>query len=354
MNESTFPPSISSRNTSETSTSSLETNNSSFPTVIRTPDNLAAIIFCLSIAVIGVIGNVLVIGIKTWKYKSSTHQVFIIGLAITDILVCGLVMPINSVEMLMKYSFYTTIIGRVIRTMDHMLVYISVLIVTEMSIDQYRKICYPTKSQMTPKIAAIIISMTILVAFGLAIPVTFVRRVNIDRDFINEGYFDCKINDEENPLNVAYDVVLLIIYVATNFIIIGIYVIIGKTVFNQIDFRINLAGKTFKKSFVVNRGRRKVLEASSRKIVKITFLISLVFLISYLPILVLYIHENINGWYLISPCSLYNPAMAVIERFYGFNHMANPFIYGFFDKNFRNEISMLVTKIFTCKKSNLK
>ncbi|VDI30647.1 Hypothetical predicted protein [Mytilus galloprovincialis] len=353
MNESTFSQPIC-KNISETSTSFLETTNSSFHKVNRTPDNVVAIIFCLSIAVIGVIGNVLVIGIKTWKYKSSTHQVFIIGLAITDVLVCGLVMPINSVEMLMEYSFYTTIIGRVIRTMDHMLVFMSIVIVSEMSIDQYRKICYPTKRQMTPNIAALIIKMTVPVALVFAIPVTFVRRVNIDKDFVNEGFFDCKINDEENPINIAYDVVLSIIYVAANFIIIGIYVKIGKTVFNQINFRINLAGKTFNKSIIVSKRRRNVLEASSRRIVKITFVISLVFLISHLPILVLYIHENINGSYLISPCSLYNPVIAVIERFYGFNHMANPFIYGFFDKKFRREISIMVTKICPCKKSNSK
>jgi len=63
-----------------------------------------------------------------------------------------------------------------------------------------------------------------------------------------------------------------------------------------------------------------------------------VFVLSYSPILVLSISEALLRRCYIYPQSDGEFILQIVERFYIFNHVANPFIYCFLDVNFRQMI----------------
>ncbi|VDI06560.1 Hypothetical predicted protein [Mytilus galloprovincialis] len=87
----------------------------------------------------------------------------------------------------------------------------------------------------------------------------------------------------------------------------------------------------------------------SNKMTKISFAVSIVFILSYLP---LYINELISK--IINESEL-KPiefsVLKIVERSYILNHVANPFIYAFFDKRFRIKlIQVLKSCCVICKK----
>ena len=78
----------------------------------------------------------------------------------------------------------------------------------------------------------------------------------------------------------------------------------------------------------------------SSKITKIAVTVSAVFALSYIPLFVLKLlvgvinQENLN--------SAEFAVLKIMERSYVVNHVANPFIYAFYDHRFRSELKMLI------------
>jgi hypothetical protein len=77
-------------------------------------------------------------------------------------------------------------------------------------------------------------------------------------------------------------------------------------------------------------------ETNVRKsVTKIAFLVSFVFIISYVPHLVLNIGSSIKGYYLFPPSAVASAVLPILSRSYFLSNVLNPVIYCFCDARFR-------------------
>ena len=79
----------------------------------------------------------------------------------------------------------------------------------------------------------------------------------------------------------------------------------------------------------------------SSKITKIAITVSAVFAFSYVPLFVIKLLTSIINQEELTSAQF--AVLKIVERSYVINHVANPFIYAFFDSRFRREFK----KIFT-------
>lgn len=91
-------------------------------------------------------------------------------------------------------------------------------------------------------------------------------------------------------------------------------------------------GRSFKTKTTVTIADRK----RTAKITRITFTISLVFILSYLPHLVLSLMTAVKGGFVAKPGPIVSAVLPIVTRSIFINNVANPLIYGFLDPKFRN------------------
>ena len=120
-----------------------------------------------------------------------------------------------------------------------------------------------------------------------------------------------------------------------------------KDMTRNMGFRIAGAlGRKFSKVFDKNIDRKAARsQANARKSVLIMFLVSLAFIISYLPYLILRLLAGINSHFVTSMTDTERIICRSFLRSYWLNCAINPFIYCACAQQFRNEYKLLWRKI---------
>ncbi|XP_030745452.1 LOW QUALITY PROTEIN: neuropeptide F receptor-like, partial [Sitophilus oryzae] len=130
--------------------------------------------------VLGALGNTLVIISVVRKASMRTpRNMFIFNLAVADLLLCTVTMPLTLMEILTKYFplgnylFVCKLIGILQATST----YVSTLSITAIALDRYQVIVYPTIESLQIFGAASILSAIWLIAMLLASPLFFIRHL---------------------------------------------------------------------------------------------------------------------------------------------------------------------------------
>ncbi|XP_030754183.1 neuropeptide F receptor [Sitophilus oryzae] len=130
--------------------------------------------------VLGALGNTLVIISVVRKALMRTpRNMFIFNLAVADLLLCTVTMPLTLMEILTKYFplgnylFVCKLIGILQATST----YVSTLSITAIALDRYQVIVYPTIESLQIFGAASILSAIWLIAMLLASPLFFIRHL---------------------------------------------------------------------------------------------------------------------------------------------------------------------------------
>ena len=95
---------------------------------------------------------------------------------------------------------------------------------------------------------------------------------------------------------------------------------------------------------------RKNNKKHTRKITIILLSITIVFIVSYLPFIVITILDSVSDDYWFEMSNNTELFHNFLLRLYLVNNMANPIIYGFWDKKFRNECVKLIKSLFCFNK----
>ena len=138
---------------------------------------MPAVIYVGTLMVIGVLGNPLVIYFYSRKVKATPSHIFIVTLAIFDILTCLISMPLEIVDVLHFYIFESAVACKVLRFCNYFFSIASGSILIVIAVDRYRKVCKPMNSQLSmgwSRVAiGIAISFSILSATPSAILITW-------------------------------------------------------------------------------------------------------------------------------------------------------------------------------------
>ena len=351
-------------------------------------------VFVIIMMVLGIVGNVLVIYVYRKCFRKTSSNYFIVSMAIFDLLACVIGMPTELYDLRNSYTFYSSIACKIFRYTSSVSVYGSVIILIEIAVDRYFKICHPLMIIEIVKIkivcvaagvVAVLISIPAFVLFGISKSPT--------PDPLIHGH-DCSIEEQYRKGTFAkiYYYLLGIVFVITLVLLASLYfriwieirrrkhLVIGDQINNtpkveDIPMTNPNEEKKNRKSRMkylpsvsdddtsdTARASRVVLfrprltsiaEAVVTRIrvsrtTVILFTVTVAFLISYLPSIVIMICRSAIKD-LENKQSLAEQILSkLFSKFYFINNCINPVIYSFLNLTFRKRCLNTLKQLLKC------
>ena len=354
--------------------------------------------FLAVIGFFGIPGNAFVIYAFRYSCRRSNSHLFFVWLAMIDLFNCSIILPFEFVNVVNQYTYDNAWLCKMTISLTIWPTLTSGLTLTVISIDRYRKVCRPLKWQFSNRTARLLCLATFIVALLFSWPALILFGLHrFDIVTHNMTGTDCAITDEyESTLYVRiYNGFLWILFVSTFSIIILLYIIIGRQIFKQMS-KIKRLTRT-QSELLRARGNRsnpdlisedttsmsvsyspkekniyksvdrslssisqsKVStayeesierrishgQAKARKSALIMFLISLAFVVSYLPYLILRLKESMAHHFVLSMTDIERALYKTFLRTYWFNCAINPFIYCACAPQFRSQLKDVLNRI---------
>lgn len=369
--------------------------------------HIPAIIFLVILMTVGVVGNVLVLYIYKMKYKPAPYRNVILWLASLDMISCSVGVPLMITSMVYPYMFPSEDACKTLRFLHIFLVASSAFIVIALAIERHWAICYPFSLLISTKNITMMCFVSFALGAILAVPAIFVYgAADVDTGVNNITGTECFIDpDYKGSKFTMYYFIGQITVAVVSMVIMGIlYIRIGIEISTRLKF---VRENTFSKRQMSNndqkdtdsldsdmsstremtsrptrettprstretiprttRGttsrptRRKRSRLSSKsstsskkpshKLKQMTymaFLVTLVFILAFIPHLVLIVTVAINPEFVkgmsVAGIVFYNIGLRSLT----INNMANPIIYAFCDDKFRYNCSTLCISILKC------
>ncbi|CAL4157312.1 unnamed protein product [Meganyctiphanes norvegica] len=291
--------------------------------------------------VMGAAGNSLVVVAVIRKPAMRTaRNVFIINLAISDLLLCLVTMPLTLVELFSQYWPLgdTTFICKLVGTLQATCVFVSTISITAIALDRYQVIVYPTEASLKTVGALATLLGIWAVAIILSLP-NFIWRTlehhpislpDLDIESVNFCY-------EEWPTENGRGYYSL-------------FVILFQYCLPIVTVSIAYARICHKLKGRMKMKRTKQANTEDKRMKKTNTLlisIALIFCLSWLPI---NIYNVVVDFY--NPFGENTESMLIgfaICHMMGMSSAcSNPFLYGWLNDNFRKEFLEIFTILFPC------
>nr|XP_034958973.1 neuropeptide FF receptor 2 [Zootoca vivipara] len=317
------------------SSCNMETNISYVGFYLHQP--LVAAVFIISyllIFLLCMIGNgVVCFIVLRSKHMRTVTNLFILNLAVSDLLVGIFCMPTTLVDNIISGWPFGNIACKMNGMVQGISVSASVFTLVAIAVDRFRSIVYPFKQKLTIWTAVVIIVVIWVLAIAIMCPSAVMLKVEESRHFrVMLGYgnrtspiYWCREDWPNQDMRKIYTTVLFAnIYLAPLSLIVIMYARIGITLFNT---SLPASGKKGQERHSVCRKKLKVI--------KMLIIVALLFILSWLPLWTLAMlsdYADLNEEQL-QVINIYVYPFAHWLAF--FNSSVNPIIYGFFNENFR-------------------
>ncbi|XP_052092306.1 neuropeptide S receptor-like [Mytilus californianus] len=363
---------------------------------------IGGIIFVTIIMIIGVIGNLHVLFVYTFRMKPSNHRIFILSLAVLDMITCIIGMPFIIVDLRNPLTFTMKSACKVLRFVNYFICISSALILTIIAIDRYRKICVPLGKQISRQKAKILIVVCIGISLVLSWPAPVLYgHSSVNTTNPNITGIRCYTDDKfkNSKYQSYFNAVLIMLVFGFLAVLVVIYCRIGRVVSKHNTFKSsvpkatssdiskgkitvstdlsseNKASKHSKEGKMMNNincinnkgitvpctdsvmsanleqnhtkkkqhGKSKFNRA--KRTTFMFFLITSFFFISYTPHLILKILAFVKTGFVTNMSFTGQVFYNTFVWCFFINNMANCFIYGFCDVRFRTEVKNLYNTI---------
>jgi hypothetical protein len=225
-------------------------------------------IVCMSIiSLVGIIANIVIIR-KLMQRKRKSSEYFILNLAMTDLVVCSLCIPLDIYDQLHSTWQYGAFLCKIIWPFQTLFTLVSILNLTAMAIERYRAIMFPFKPRLTH--SDLLKAIACVWFLGACVIAPYMYYLNFDGEQCDESW--------PHKTSAAYYTLSLLVidYCIPLTIITFCYGRAGyKLYLNTKEFEAVNAG-------ISNHAQRTRLERNTR-IIKIFSFAVLVFLICMLP-----------------------------------------------------------------------
>ncbi|XP_071548338.1 neuropeptide F receptor-like [Panulirus ornatus] len=303
----------------------------------------ALIVVYSLLIILGSTGNSLVVVAVIRKPAMRTaRNVFIINLAISDLLLCLVTMPLTLVELLSQYwplgdhPFLCKLVG----TLQATSIFVSTISITAIALDRYQVIVYPTKDSLKTVGAVLMLLLIWVISFILALP-NFIWRT-LKHHVINlPDLYSVNFCFEDWPTEHGrgyYSVFVILVQYCLPIVTVSVsYAMICR----KLKFR--MANSIVRSSKKGERDDRRMKKTNTLLIA-----IALIFCLSWLPL---------NLYNLV--VDFYNPFgddMETMLVVYAVCHMmgmssacSNPLMYGWLNDNFRKEFLEIFSIVLPCR-----
>ncbi|KAH9508260.1 hypothetical protein Btru_050650 [Bulinus truncatus] len=153
-------------------------------------------VFLASVAVIGLIGNSLVLFVYTRRFPQTPVRVFLIAVAVFDIIINTVVIPGEIYDLLNSWCFDKPVVCQVRLYFTVSTTMASAFLLLALAVTRYRKICQPFSTQVTINQAKVICFVVVIVTHLLPVPYTIIhgrQRKKTERLDVH-GFF-CAVDD---------------------------------------------------------------------------------------------------------------------------------------------------------------
>ncbi|XP_060071842.1 neuropeptide S receptor-like [Ylistrum balloti] len=376
---------------------------------IYVKQKVGGIVFVTLLMIVGVIGNAHVLYLFAFKFPNSNHRVYILCLAVLDMITCSVGMPFVIVDLHNTLTFESAIVCKLLRFLNYFNSGGSAFTLVVIAVDRYKKICHPLGKQMTERKAKIAccIALSISLIIAWPAPVLYGRStVNTDVDGITGVACFTEDKFKKTKYQLYFNAVLILVVFGSFVALIVLYSLIGQRIWKQAKTRTKMLNPTVMSTVPAveatsssNSGpstdnsidtlstgavissntssnnelsKQETLQTNvkqqkqqnetaekpskkskenanakkTRKTTLMLFIITVVFILSFAPHLALKITVFLNKKFLDS--------LTFVEVFlyhtfvwsFFINNMANPIIYGFCDTRFRREIRKMYGVLF--------
>ncbi|EYC14668.1 hypothetical protein Y032_0040g336 [Ancylostoma ceylanicum] len=166
------------------------------------------------IFIVGVVGNGLLISSVLLRKRSTVANVFLVNLAVSDLLLCITAVPITPVLAFMKRWMFGLVLCKIVPSCQAISVLISSWCLCYIAIDRYRSIVTPLKEPWKLKHAQWILMCTWLVAMFASSPLYFsqslktlsMANITLCGEFCGEFNWD-----QEDHTKLVYGFSLLVV-----------------------------------------------------------------------------------------------------------------------------------------------
>ncbi|XP_001637088.2 pyroglutamylated RF-amide peptide receptor [Nematostella vectensis] len=287
---------------------------------------IASLLILGAVSLIGLAGNGLVVFViysARSRGQKSAVQLFLLHLAVSDLMVCLLCVPLT-IFVNFSYSEHHSssddVTCKVARFIQFLAPTSSICILTAISIDRFYSLVKPLKRKsLLTRPFSLLLSAWVY-AGVLFLPTFYFTKV--EQLLTNKGkvWYCATI-----PNNVTSGVIYLLFLSVTAFVIplvtmIVLYVRVGKTVWSR-QRKISLSSNTY-----ITRKSINAMEKSKRRVTRMLLIVVVIFLVCWAPFTIY--TGFIERWVASFP----NPADGPRLVLYGiglFNSICNPFIYYF-------------------------
>ncbi|KAL4218160.1 hypothetical protein ACF0H5_022896 [Mactra antiquata] len=364
------------------------------------------IVYLVVISVTGLIGNGLVCYIYLPQENTSSTRWFIFYLAVVDLIICLTVVPLEIATLFYQYNFRNLAWCKCSAFVNVWSLLSLALVLVIIAIDRYRKVCKPHGCQLNVVKSKILSVVVVFIALLISIPAILIYEIHelkfqhlMDRGIIGS---ECtfKTNEDGFSLNYVYIGFGMILFVSSLVTICVLYCCIGVVIkrhtrkdTTKSKYQLSVASKQNttgnKQSSVdidetsgptivtvddesndtvftnnrvnpstdVNKNRKsksfRVKSARAKKATFSMFLISLAFVVCYLPFLSLILVRNMIADFENSLSDELRTLNKFFLRSYFLCYAINPFIYGFSDSKFRQKctnVLLAFKDFFFCRR----
>ncbi|XP_063228406.1 neuropeptide F receptor-like [Bacillus rossius redtenbacheri] len=301
--------------------------------------------------VVGAAGNSLVVCAVVRKPAMRTaRNMFIVNLAVSDLLLCLITMPLTLMEILTKYwplgrhSFTCKMMG----TLQATSIFVSTISITAIALDRYQVIVYPTRENLQKLGAVFILTCIWMTSLVLASPMFVWKTLKYhDINLPSYGIEYIAYCLEEWPVEhgrAYYSVFSLVVQYVLPIIIVSVSY---SRICRKLRYRYVSSSAAGSTTAAAAQKRRPKDDRRMKKTNSLLVSIALIFCVSWMPL---------NTFNLV--VDFYNPfgedrrSMMVC---YAVCHMmgmssacSNPLLYGWLNDNFRKEFKEILARACPC------
>ncbi|XP_013081946.2 D(2)-like dopamine receptor [Biomphalaria glabrata] len=190
---------------------------------------LPAIAYLSVLIVLGLSGNLLVIYVFAFRTKTTVQHFYFISLAVFDLFCCLISMPAEIADIVFFYMYESEWACKILRFFVVFTTLNSSITLVAISIDRYRKICKPTKRQITLKKARLSLILIIGGALLFSWPAPLLYGISIvDTSVTDLKGHDCTFADayKGTTIPVIYNSALFFGFVVEVIVMVVLYALI--------------------------------------------------------------------------------------------------------------------------------
>jgi len=320
-------------------------------------------VFC----VLGISGNIVVLCVfsHSREYKTTNFKVFVIGIAIIDLLTCITLIPAEILKTRHYFSFSSPLPCKVKCFSNLFAMTSSALVLMVNGVDRYRKVRQPFKKQLSVRLAIACIVTMIVFSFVAAVPAAVMcglqetNMTNIHKTLTTVTVCSAEDKYLDSKLRYAYKFGISLLLLCVSLALIVMYTLIIKTIAHHWKRRTNVSNNTNgqrpcvlvhnliskeQQATLAVQFHRQQSSSSPNSHQKLPYksiiwiILTLIFLVTF------FINAGLS--FLSTKALTFKPPTLlwylIFYRLYFVNNVINPLIYALIDNRFKRSCKILL------------